>query len=94
MTKITHLSPLALGLAMGIIRGVSILILGLLAHFFAYGDEFVSAMGQLYRGYDATIFGSILGGIIGLIDGFITGALIAWIYNLFGGWCKRSGKCD
>lgn len=90
----THLSPMGLGLSLGIVWGVSILLLGLLAHFFSYGEVFVTSMGTLYKGYDVSILGSIVGGIIGFVDGFVGGALIAWLYNIFSGWCKHSGKCD
>jgi hypothetical protein len=77
------LKPLALGLACGILWGLSILAMGLLAYFFSYGEVFVSTLGTLYVGYESTIIGSILGGIIGFVDAFITGVVLAWLYNLF-----------
>ena len=85
----THcrLSPLALGLAFGILWGVIVLVLGLIAHFIDYGTPFVSSMGTLYIGYGPSILGSIIGGLIGFVDAFIGGFIIAWLYNLFGG-CK------
>jgi hypothetical protein len=77
------LSPVGLGLSLGVLWGLSILILGLLAHFHSYGKPFVETMGTLYIGYAPSVKGSILGGIIGFVDAFIAGALIAWLYNLF-----------
>lgn len=79
------LSPMGLGLSLGILWGLSIFGMGLMAYFYAYGKPFVEAMSVLYLGYEPSIKGSILGGIIGFVDAFIMGALIAWLYNL----CSR-----
>ncbi|MCP0914371.1 MULTISPECIES: bacteriophage holin [Legionella] len=81
--RYAKLSPLAFGLALGILWGLSMLIMGLIAYFFNYGDLFVTSMGTLYLGYNATIMGSIIGGVIGFIDAFIGGLIVAWLYNLF-----------
>ncbi|KTD20653.1 bacteriophage holin [Legionella londiniensis] len=86
--KSCRISPLAFGLALGIFWGISILLMGLFAYFFAYGEVFVSSMGTLYIGYDASILGSIIGGIIGFVDAFICGLILAWLYNLFAGTNK------
>lgn len=94
MTK-TKLCPLALGLSLGVLWGVSVLVMGLLAHYYMYGQPFVAAMGQLYLGYDPTITGSVIGGLIGFVDAFIGGALIGWLYNVFAGChcCKKNESC-
>ncbi|WP_454780590.1 bacteriophage holin [Legionella sp. WA2022007384] len=86
------LSPVALGLAFGVLWGVSILVLGLIAYYYTYGRGFVVAVGSLYPGYEPSIQGSILGGIIGFIDAFITGVIIAWLYNVFS--CCKCVCCD
>ncbi|BCA94527.1 hypothetical protein TUM19329_08880 [Legionella antarctica] len=78
-----RLSPVGLGLSLGVMWGLSVLILGLIAYFHSYGKPFVEAMGVLYIGYAPSIKGSILGGIIGFMDAFISGAVVAWLYNLF-----------
>ena len=88
------LSPLALGLAFGILWGISIFLMGLLAHFFSYGEVFVTSIGTLYIGYDTTIIGSIIGGIIGFVDGFIGAAILAWLYNFFAGCCKKEDEWE
>ena len=82
------LSPLALGMSMGVTWGVSVLIMGLLACYFMYGVAFVSAMGAVYIGYDASIAGSFMGGVIAFVDAFIGGAIIGWLYNIFSGGSK------
>ena len=93
MTKI-RLSPLALGLAMGILWGVAVLIMGLLATYYSYGTPFVTSVGVLYVGYEPTIAGAIIGGLIGFVDAFIGGVILAWLYNLFAGCCcKKHGAC-
>ncbi len=77
------LSPTGLGLAFGVLWGVSLLLLGLTTYFYSYGKPFVDAMSTLYMGYEPSIMGSILGGILGFINAFITGFIIAWLYNKF-----------
>ena len=65
----------ALGLALGIIWGACVLIMGLLATACGYGAGFVEGMGSLYIGYKATVLGSLIGGVIGFIDAGIGGLL-------------------
>jgi hypothetical protein len=89
------LSPLALGLSLGFIWGAAVLLMGILAHYFAYGNAFVDAMGVVYIGYDITISGSIIGAVFGFIDALVSGVLIAWLYNVFSSCGKRKcGSCD
>jgi uncharacterized membrane protein YdjX (TVP38/TMEM64 family) len=83
MTSGCRLSPVGLGLAFGVLWGVCILMLGLIATYYAYGHDFVISLGNLYPGYTPSIKGSILGGIIAFIDAFIMGFLIGWLYNIF-----------
>lgn len=83
------LSPVGLGLALGVFWGLSLLVLGLLATYVDYGHPFVSAVSTLYLGYEPSIKGSLLGAVWGLVDGFIDGFLVAWLYNRF-----RCGRCD
>lgn len=77
------LSPVGLGLAFGVLWGISILILGLVATYYAYGHDFVATMGNLYPGYTPSVKGSILGALIAFIDAFLMGFIIAWLYNKF-----------
>ena len=91
MTK-CRLSPLAFGLSLGVVWGVSVFIMGLVAQYLSYGTEFVSAMGVVYIGYEPSIVGSVIGGLFGFIDALVGGALIAWLYNVFSGCCSK--KCS
>lgn len=94
MTK-SKLSPAAFGLALGVVWGSAVLIVGLLAHYFSYGTAFVTSMGIMYIGYEPSVLGSIIGGVMGFIDALIAGALIAWLYNLFlRCCCKKNTHCE
>jgi len=42
-------------------------------------------IGQVYRGYNETLTGSLIGGAWAFVDGLIGGALFAWLYNVLGG---------
>jgi len=77
------LSPVGLGLSFGVLWGISVLIMGLVAYYYTYGNAFVTTLANLYPGYAPSIRGSIQGAIIGFVDAFITGFLIAWLYNRF-----------
>ncbi len=79
----SRLSPMSLGLSMGIIWGGMVFLMGLLAHFFEYGTAFVTSMGIMYVGYEPSILGSAIGGVMGFVDGLIIGLLIASLYNIF-----------
>lgn len=39
-------------------------------------------IGKLYRGYNITPMGSLIGLAWGLVDGLVGGAIFAWLYNL------------
>lgn len=83
MTNGCKLNPIALGLAFGLLWGVCILFLGLVASYYAYGHDFVISLGTLYPGYTPSVKGAILGAIVAFIDAFLMAFLIAWLYNKF-----------
>ncbi len=39
-------------------------------------------IGKIYRGYNLSISGGLIGLVWGFFDGLITGFIFAWIYNL------------
>ena len=93
MTK-TKLSPIALGLALGVLWGASLLLLGLLTHF-GYEGSVVASLRSMHVGYDFSILGSVIAGLVGFADGFIRGAIFACLYNCFACCCcKKDAKCD
>lgn len=79
-----NLDPIRLGLAGGILTGVTIFLVTLICLVSGYGQEFLDMASSIYPGFDVTIGGSLLGFIYGFIDGFVGLFLLAWIYNLLG----------
>lgn len=74
----------ALGLAVGLIWGGSILLVGVSNLIWpGYGQMFLQLAASIYPGYTATAtFGQvIIGTLYGLVDGAIGGAIFAWLYN-------------
>lgn len=45
----------------------------------------VPFLGQVYRGYNISPLGSVIGLVWALADGAIGGAIFAWLYNLIAG---------
>ncbi len=75
------LDPKALGLACGILWGGGCLFMGLTAMACSWAQPFVRVLSVMYRGYSATLAGSLIGTVWGFIDGAIGGLLLAWLYN-------------
>ena len=80
------ISAVGLGLSVGILCGLSLLIMGLLAH--VYGNPFVAMNNNfLYLGFPPSIKTSFIGGIMGFVHGFVSGFLVAWLYNICSHCC-------
>lgn len=77
-----RLSICNLGMAVGIVWGVSAFLLAILSMHFNYGTPVVRLLSSVYIGYVSTFGGAFIGLLWGFVDGFVGGALIAWIYNL------------
>lgn len=73
----------ALGLSLGILWGVSLLLLTWLFLIIGQPGNTLSKLSAVYVGYSVSWFGGFVGLIWGFVDGFIGGALIAWLYNKF-----------
>jgi len=73
----------AFGLTAGLIWGVGIFLMTwwIIAFDGATGET--TLIGRLYRGYNISPSGSVIGLIWGLIDGLVGGLIFAWVYNLF-----------
>ncbi|MDO8282369.1 MAG: bacteriophage holin [Thermodesulfovibrionia bacterium] len=73
---------LALGVATGILWGLSLFVVTLLSVYTGYGETFLNALPQaLYPGYDISVKGSFFGLIIGFFDGVICASIFGWVYN-------------
>ncbi len=72
----------ALALSFGLVWGLGLFILTwwIIAFDGATGE--VTLIGRVYRGYNISPMGSVIGMLWGFIDGLIGGAIFAWLYNL------------
>jgi len=71
----------AFALTCGVIWGFGLMILTWWIILFEGATYETTLIGKIYRGYNISYAGSIIGLIWGLIDGTIGGAIFAWLYN-------------
>lgn len=71
-----------LGLAGGILWGLWIFAMTLVADVTGFGMFWLSQWMDLYIGYELSPFGACVGLVWGFVEGFIALFLLAWIYNL------------
>ncbi len=79
------LNARALGFTIGLIWGISILLVTIASLWTArtYGKYFLYTIAAIYPGYDISTGGALLGLCYGFVDGFVFGWLVAKIYNFF-----------
>lgn len=75
------LGVLAFSGSIGIVSAIGILFLGLMGHFFQWGLPVITLTSSIYKGFEPTIAGAIIGALWAFLDGVIWGALVAWFYN-------------
>ena len=75
------LHPTKLGLAGGILWGLSMFVLTLVSVGTGYAAGFFNGMASIYPGYSVSPIGSIIGLVYGFLDAFIGLFLFAWLYN-------------
>lgn len=73
----------ALGLSLGLLWGLTILLITWWFLFRGLPGETLGKLGHIYLGYSVSWGGSIIGFLWGFLDGFIAGVLIAWFYDMF-----------
>lgn len=69
------------GLALGLLMGISMIVLGMFAKHAGWGTEAVILISSVYKGYGPTVVGSAIGGIWGFVEGFFGGYIFVWLYN-------------
>ena len=79
---VAKLHSFSFGLSLGLIWGISMLVLGWVGMETGLGVGFVETMRTIYIGYSATAKGFVWGGIWGFVHMFILGFIVAAIYNL------------
>lgn len=72
----------ALALAFGLIWGFGLFLMTWWIIFFEGPTGEPTLIGRLYRGYNISPPGSLIGFVWGFVDGLIGGSLFAWLYNL------------
>lgn len=75
------LNPRKLGLAAGIVWGLSMFVCTILAMWTGYSGMFLHMMGSIYPGFTISWLGVFLGAIYGFIDGFVGFFLLGYVYN-------------
>ena len=75
------LNTKALGMAGGVVYGLKLLVLTLIAVFTGYGEKWLDLMSSLIPFYSVSFAGSLVGLIFGFLVGYIFFYLIAEIYN-------------
>ena len=77
-----QLNVKAFALACGLVWGIGLFILTWWIIAFEGATEEITVIGRLYRGYNISPLGSVIGLIWAFVDGSIGGAIFAWLYNL------------
>ena len=79
-------SSRALGMAVGLIWGGAILVVGLIHGLgSSYGTAFLQGISSLYPGFHASggLADAAVGTLYGLVDGAVGGFILGWLYNCF-----------
>lgn len=79
----------AFALTCGLIWGFGIFALTWWIILFEGATGEITLIGQIYRGFNISPAGSIIGLIWGFLDGLIGGAIFAWVYNLISHETKK-----
>lgn len=78
-----RLNAKALGLAAGILWGISVFLLTAWIIIIDSPGSTLMLLNKIYIGYDVSWTGAVIGLVYGFVDGLIGGLLLAWIYNAF-----------
>lgn len=82
----------AFALTCGIVWGVGLFALTWWIIAFDGITHQVTLIGQVYRGYNISPLGSLIGLVWGFFDALIGGAITAWLYNLIAGHGADKGE--
>lgn len=77
-----RLNPVKLGLAWGLLWGVSLFVMTWISMFTGWGMFWLSQWMDVYPGFNLSKWGPFIGLIYGFVHGFITLFIFGWLYNL------------
>ena len=90
-----RLNVRAFALACGIVWGFGLFALTWWIIAFDGVTNEVTLIGRVYRGYDISPLGSVVGLAWGFVDACIGGAVMAWLYNLIASCVgSKEGGCE
>lgn len=78
----------AFSLSCGLIWGLGLFFITLWIMLFEGATGQINFIGQIYRGYNISFTGALIGLVWAFFDGAIGGAIFAWLYNLLSGKFK------
>lgn len=73
----------AFALACGLLWGLGLFALTWWIILFDGSIAGPTFLGRIYRGFEITPIGSVIGLAWALVDGLVGGAIFAWLYNVF-----------
>ena len=83
----------AFALTCAIVWGLGLFLLTWWIILFDGATGEVTFIGQIYRGYNISPMGSVIGLVWATVDGGIGGAIVAWLYNRIAS-CTSSTDSD
>lgn len=86
------LKPVAAGLALGVLLGVGLFLMTVIAMYTGFAETQLNLLVGVYPYYEVSWTGAIAGFVDGLIDGFFGGAILVLLYNAFAGCCCKECK--
>ncbi len=79
----------AFALAVGLFWGFGLLFITWWIILLDGASNDVTIIGKVYRGYNISLAGSVIGMLWAFIDGLIGGAIFAWLYNMLSSRLKE-----
>lgn len=71
----------ALAVTAAVVWGLGVFLLTWWIILFEGASSDPTWLGRIYRGYEISPLGSVIGLVWALVDGLIGGAVFAWLYN-------------
>lgn len=87
-----RLNVKAFAVTSGLVWGFGLFFLTWWVIIFEGSSGEVTPIGIVYRGYNISPAGSIIGLVWGLVDGGVAGLIFSWLYNMFVDRCASAKK--